>query len=139
MPNSKSNNSYVQYCRHPKIIAKYGGPVPITSAACNRCNDVQVATTGYCCPDISCAHTCNRYGNPDMCNLARDPSDAYKNDPETLPLHDVSEKLKEAVENPKKWKKEPKKISNGKRYGSCTPVIQSATSMNTRLAKEKRI
>jgi len=141
MPNlsSKKSDLYVQYCSHQAVVAKYGGPVPVSKEVCNRCNDAIVAKIGYCCPIINCANTCTRYSNPDLCNLARDPGDAYKNDPEVLPLYDVSEKLKETVEDPERWKKEPKKISNGKRYGSCTPVIQAASAMNKRLAKEGKI
>lgn len=139
MQSSKSKTKYVQYCRHPRVVLRHGGPVPITREACNRCNDHQVANTGYCCPDIHCTHTCTRYANPDLCNLARDPRDAYKSDPETLPLFDISQELKQSVEDPKKWRKEPPKIKNGKRYGSCTPVIQSASAMNKRLAQEGKI
>lgn len=139
MPNSKSEKtSFQQYCCHPVFLKKYGGPVPMTKEACNRCNDLQIQRTGYCCPDIDCARTCTRFGNPDLCNYARETRDAYKNDPETIPLLDVSKKLKERAESPKKWKKAPPPITNGERYGSVTPVIRHAELMHKLLEKKQK-
>lgn len=139
MRNSKSRTTRTQLCSHHRIVAKYGKAMPISAEACNKCNDAIIANTGYCCPMIECKKICTRYGNPDLCNFARDPNDAFKNDPEILPLHDISKELKQMAEDPKRWKKEPPKLKNGKRYGSAIPSIQGASAMNKRLAKEGKI
>jgi hypothetical protein len=48
---------------------------------CNRCNQELVARTGYCCKYIKCEDTCDWYGQPDHCALARDPEEAKKFNP----------------------------------------------------------
>jgi hypothetical protein len=113
--------------------AKFGGPMPVTAEACNRCNDTQVLQTGYCCDFIDCHRICNRKGNPDLCNFARDPKDAFREDPTALPLMWDPTGYKEAVDDPKKWKKEPKTIKNAKRYGTFKPAIFLSEQMQKRL------
>jgi len=133
MQNSKPKTKFQQFCAHPQVVAKYGGPMPISRDACNLCNDAVVKEFGYCCPMIDCDHTCNRRGNPDLCNLARNPSDAFKMDPEVLPL---MEPPRTELEDAEKWKKEPPSIKNAKQFGTAKPAIIQAERMNKKLADE---
>lgn len=58
----------------------------VSRGACNRCNQDLVRRTQYCCDHISCESTCDWYGNPDHCALARDPDDAAKLNPQAHAL-----------------------------------------------------
>lgn len=125
-------------CPHPLVMKKHGGPMPVTNEACNACNDAHVAKWGYCCDFINCHETCDRKGNPDLCNLARDPADAHRmNDYEALPLMWDPTAYKQKLEDPKDWKKEPKQIKNAKQYGTFKPAIFHSEMMHKKLEEEK--
>jgi len=116
--------------------------MPISAEACNRCNNVFVAKTGYCCNMIMCRETCFYYGNPDKCNEARDPSDAFKVEDDVVPLienKDAAERAKRLVENPNDWEDEPISIDNAKQYGTIKPGIVRAVKMNKQLEKDGKI
>ena len=133
MPNSKSKNKK-HFCAHPKFIHQYGKPVEITEKACNNCNDAHVLKTGYCCEYISCENTCNRYGNPDLCNFFRDPEDAFEMDSTEQPLvwePDYADP--EKMEHKKrKWKEKPPEIKDVKQYGRFWPAKHGAERMLTK-------
>ena len=133
MQNSKSETKFQQFCGHPQVYERYQGPMPIGAPACNQCNDAVVVKFGYCCPMIDCDNTCNRRGNPDLCNLARNPGDAFKMDPEVLPL---LEPPRTELEDADKWKKEPLTIKNAKQFGTVKTAIVQAERMNKKLAEE---
>ena len=130
------------FCSHPAYVAKYGQPVEITQEACNRCNDAVITKTGYCCDYMSCERTCNRRGNPDLCNYFREPEDAFSMDNTEVPLTwdpdcQDKDKMADKIKNPRRWKREPKSIKDVKKYGRYWPAKFHSERMQTKKKKHE--
>jgi len=95
------NRYYIEYGIYPFLSCINGhafhpseGICANRQVFCPKCKALTIVRTaaegdgpGFCCDEIDCK-ICDWYGDPDHCNLARDPQDARKNLPPSYSVAD---------------------------------------------------